>query len=76
MKYFIILACVAITLGGCSTLKKITGQQNDTVLPGQREDILGAEQQTAKNPNVMGKLKPACDPNVSICPTQPPAPVQ
>ena len=76
MKKFIILSCVVIALGGCSTLKKITGQQNDTVLPGQREDILGAEQQTAKNPAVMAKSKTVCDPNVSVCPTQPPAPAQ
>lgn len=43
------LVAVSAVLGGCSTLKKFTGQRNDTVLPGQREDILTPDQYTAKN---------------------------
>jgi hypothetical protein len=39
----------SLALGGCSKLKKLTGQSNDTVLPGQREDILPPEQYTAKS---------------------------
>lgn len=43
---------VAAVLGGCSKLKKLTGQTNDTVLPGQREDILPPDQHTAKKEDI------------------------
>lgn len=45
------LSIIAVSglLGGCSTFKKLTGQRNDTVLPGQREEILSPDQYTAKN---------------------------
>ena len=63
-------------LGGCSTFKKFTGQRNDTVLPGQREDILSPDQQVIQDPNVAsskkaGKLKVPCDPTIDICPDTP-----
>lgn len=40
---------LSTALGGCSTFKKLTGQRNDTVLPGQREEVLTPDQYTAKN---------------------------
>lgn len=67
MKYFLILISI-LALVGCTSIKKITGQTNDTLLPGQREDILDAEQQTARDPAVTGKKGETCDPTVSICP--------
>jgi outer membrane protein assembly factor BamE (lipoprotein component of BamABCDE complex) len=30
----------SLALSGCSTIKKFTGQRDDTVLPGSREDVL------------------------------------
>jgi hypothetical protein len=45
------LSVIALSglLGGCSTFKKLTGQRNDTVLPGEREEILSPDNYTAKN---------------------------
>ena len=48
---FLVLA-LSLTMAGCTTLKKVTGQTNDTVLPGQREDILPPDQQTARDPAI------------------------
>jgi hypothetical protein len=50
---FLVLA-LSLTMAGCTTMKKITGQTNDTILPGPREDILPPDQQTARDPNVTG----------------------
>jgi hypothetical protein len=50
---FLVLA-LSLTVAGCTTLKKVTGQTNDTVLPGPREDILPPDQQTARDPNITG----------------------
>ena len=64
-------------LGGCSTLKKFTGQRNDTVLPGDRENILTPDQQVnndvakhgAKTADGASADVPApCDPKVEVCP--------
>jgi hypothetical protein len=66
-RHIIIFACAASLLAGCSSLKKLTGQRNDTVLPGEREDILPPDQQV--NPRV-GEQSGAdaanapCDPTV------------
>ncbi len=40
------LVISASLLAGCGTLKKFTGQRDDTVLPGERENILPSDQQT------------------------------
>ncbi|MEO6609428.1 MAG: hypothetical protein ABIN69_13270 [Aestuariivirga sp.] len=48
---FLVLA-LSLTMAGCTTFKKVTGQTNDTVLPGQREDILPPDQQTARDPAI------------------------
>ncbi len=58
----IALLAASAALGGCSTFKKLTGKSNDTVLPGQREDILTPDQYTAKsedlNPPADGSAPP------------------
>lgn len=55
MKKILIAVVAVAVLSGCTTLKKVTGQQNDTVLPGAREDILPPDQQTARDPIVTGQ---------------------
>lgn len=35
-----LLAALAVVGGGCSYVDKLTGQTDDTVLPGQREDAV------------------------------------
>ena len=71
--------CLALTLAGCSTLKKVTGQSNDTVLPGQREEIIPDDQKTARDPIVAGQDQTstdvptdqpalACNPKKQLCP--------
>ena len=65
---FVLLVSVTCFVSGCSSLKKITGQTNDTVLPGQREDILPPDQQTARDPSVTKKNNVACDSGVTKCP--------
>ena len=67
MKQILILVLM-VGVVGCTSLKKLTGQTNDTVLPGQREDVLAPDQQTARDPEVTRKKGEACDPTVSICP--------
>jgi hypothetical protein len=50
----LVLAMLA-AVTGCTTVKRATGQLDDTVLPGEREEVLPPEQQTARDPSVMGK---------------------
>lgn len=52
----LILSVLAVGLGGCGSVKKLFGGGNDdTVLPGKREEVLPPESQTAQDPKVMGK---------------------
>jgi hypothetical protein len=71
----LLLGMSSLPLSGCSGIKKLTGQRNDTVLPGQREDILPPEQTRAQNPEDMQKdvTRPIetdipCDPSQLDCP--------
>ena len=41
----------------CSMVKKFTGQRDDSILPGTREEILPPEAQTARDPGVTGGKK-------------------
>jgi hypothetical protein len=76
-RYVITLAIAASLLAGCGSLKKLTGQRNDTVLPGERVNILPPDQQV--NPKVNKAGEPAadmpadaaaCDPSVDLnCPS-------
>jgi hypothetical protein len=55
----IILGLILVmALTGCSSWKKLIGKNDDTILPGAREDILAPEQQTAKDPKVVGQQVP------------------
>jgi hypothetical protein len=75
MRHFtLIISLVAlVALGGCTSIKKMTGQTNDTVLPGEREDVLASDQQTARDPIVTGQEETTpCDPNVTDCPADVP----
>jgi hypothetical protein len=56
----LLLAALVVSVLGCTTIKKMTGQMDDTVLPGQREDILPPDAQTAKDPAVNGKTPDKC----------------
>ena len=57
---FLALVPALAALGGCSKLKKLTGQTNDTVLPGQREEILPPDQHTSKSEDTAAD--PAAEP--------------
>ncbi len=74
MKKIVIAALAVSLLAGCSTLKKVTGQQNDTVLPGARENILPPDQQSARDPGVTGQ--PDVLPPVASQPMAPAVPSQ
>ncbi len=37
---FLLTAALATSLMACSTVKKFTGQRDDSILPGTREDVL------------------------------------
>jgi hypothetical protein len=65
---FIISVAAIVGLGGCASIKRMTGQINDTVLPGQREDVLAPDQQTARDPVVTGQQAKPCDPTITTCP--------
>lgn len=69
----LLAALLATSLMGCSTVKKFTGQRDDSVLPGNREEILTPDQQTAQNPDVMGKKTAPCSPDDASCATPPPS---
>ena len=72
-RLFVAVAVATSLFGGCSTLKKFTGQRNDKILPGQREDILSPDQQVNQDPSISGKKTLGsgdlpCDPTVDVCP--------
>jgi hypothetical protein len=54
----LLAVAVVAALAGCSSIKRATGQLDDTVLPGERENVLPPEQQTARDPNLGGKSMP------------------
>jgi hypothetical protein len=67
----LLVALLATSLMACSTVKKFTGQRDDSVLPGSREDILTPEQQTARDPEVTGAKTAPCNPDDASCATPP-----
>jgi len=73
---FLIVALLATSLMACSTVKKFTGQRDDSILPGNREEILPPDQQTARDPEVTGKNTAPCNPDDIDCiaPTSEPDP--
>jgi hypothetical protein len=68
---FLMLIPLAAGLGGCSKLKRLTGQTNNTVLPGEREDILPPDQHTAKKEDAAGE--PGLDPGSEPLEQAPPS---
>ena len=52
---FVLVAALGFSLMACSTVKRFTGQTDDSVLPGAREEILPPDAQTARDPKVTGK---------------------
>ncbi len=62
---FLVMLALTPALTGCGTLKKFTGQRNDTILPGERENVLPEEQQRNQRtgPSTTGA---PCDPTVDI----------
>ena len=63
----LLAAALASSLMACSAVKKLTGQRDDSVLPGTREEILPPEAQTARDPVVTGEKKAECKPNDPKC---------
>lgn len=63
----LLVGLLATSLMACSTLKKFTGQQDNSVLPGSREEILTPDQQTAQDPEVTGKKVTPCNPDDLNC---------
>jgi hypothetical protein len=58
-KTTVILGLILVmALTGCSALRRITGKNDDTILPGAREEILDPDKQTAKDPSVLGQQTP------------------
>ena len=58
MNKLIIASLSLALLAGCSTIKRATGQIDDTVLPGQRQEVLSPDQQQARDPSVTGQPEP------------------
>jgi hypothetical protein len=68
---FLALSLIAVSLGGCNSVKNLFGAGNDdTVLPGKREEVLPPESQTAQDPKVMGKEQ--APPPADDCPADDP----
>lgn len=76
------MAAVALSLCACSSIDKLTGQTDDTVLPGQREDAIPgratfpensstaqapAPQTAAPAPAEPAPAEPACQPDDAPC---------
>jgi hypothetical protein len=65
---FLLVMAFATSLMACSMVKKFTGQRDDSILPGNREEILPPEAQTARDPVVTGEKKKAdCNPDDINC---------
>jgi hypothetical protein len=65
----LVLAAVALSLlSGCASMKHLTGQTNDTVLPGQREEILPPDQQQARDPSITGQPDTAANQPITQAP--------
>ena len=64
---FLLVALLVTPLMACSMVKKFTGQRDDSILPGTREDVLPPDQQTARDPVVTGEKKAVCNPDDIEC---------
>jgi hypothetical protein len=74
LRHMTVLVLAAGLLAGCSSFKKLTGQTDNTVLPGERENILPSDQQVNPKPGKAGtdadlgtaSTGEPCDPAVDI----------
>jgi hypothetical protein len=64
---FLVITLLATSLMACNMMKKFTGQRDDSILPGTREEILPPEAQTARDPVVTGEKKAECKPADPKC---------
>ena len=81
LRELVFLGAVAAILGGCSTFNSLTGQTDDTVLPGQREDAIPGRAQFPESsaatssasapetalPESADTPQPACQPEDPAC---------
>jgi hypothetical protein len=67
LRTLIALSLAMSLLAGCTSLKKLTGQKDDTILPGQREEVLPPDAQTARDPLITGEKSKDCDLNDPDC---------
>ena len=58
-RLIIVLFAAALVLTGCSSLKRLTGQVDDTILPGERETVLSPEQTASPTLDPVGKANDA-----------------
>jgi hypothetical protein len=61
----LIVLAVAAALQGCTSVKNLFGGNDDRVLPGDRENVLPPEQQTARDPVVTGDQAPDLPPETA-----------
>jgi hypothetical protein len=54
VRHALIVVLAAGLLAGCSSFKRLTGQTDNTVLPGERENILPPDQQVNPKPENTG----------------------
>ncbi len=54
----VLVVAVAAALQGCTSVKNIFGGNDDRVLPGDRENVLPPDQQTARDPLITGQQNP------------------
>ena len=83
LRKLVFLGAVAAILGGCSTFNSLTGQTDDTVLPGQREDAIPGRAQFPESSAATSSAsapesapqepadtpQPACQPEDPACKT-------
>jgi hypothetical protein len=71
LKRMVLLGAIAAALAGCSTINSLTGQTDNTVLPGQREEAIPGRSQF---PEAGDTIAPApssassCEPGDPSCP--------
>ncbi len=62
MRKILPLGLALMMLGGCSTINSLTGQTDDTVLPGKREEAIPGRAQFPDQPDPLVKPSGAAQP--------------
>lgn len=73
-KKLIVLGLLAILAAGCSAVDKLTGQTDDTVLPGQREDAVPGKTQFPQQSDAAPS--PSTQPDTSTTAPEPVEPAE